>query len=42
MPIKQELFDEILKDYKKPEDLLGDNYVDGKQLQALRKLTLNQ
>ena len=25
MPIKQELLDEILKDYEKPEDLLGDN-----------------
>ncbi len=25
MPIKQELLDELLKDYQKPEDLLGDN-----------------
>lgn len=25
MPIKPELLDEILKDYQKPEDLLGDN-----------------
>ena len=38
MPIKQELLDEILKDYEKPEDLLGDDDL----LQQLTKFLLKE
>lgn len=41
MPIKQELLDEILKDYKKPEDLLGDNSLLQRLTKALVERALN-
>jgi putative transposase len=41
MPIKQELLDEILKDYQKPEDLLGDNGLLQQLTKALVERALN-
>ena len=41
MPIKPELLDEILKDYEKPDDLLGDNGLLQQLTKALVERALN-